>query len=167
MVEEILGKRQAEDIFFASMLTGLMNEKQASDMLAAMEKDADIDASKFFRGLLKAVSGTASAGWDVAKEMPSTIGLTAALGGGLGVLGANAYDSMKKRLTKEDPDTELYNEKERIYALKERELKDSMWMTRARRIRDALKRAAKDKSVTNKRYKKDFDTLLETLEERA
>ena len=99
--------------------------------------------------------------------MPSTIGLTAALGGGLGVLGANAYDSMKKRLTKEDPDTELYNEKERIYALKERELKDSMWMTRARRIRDALKRAAKDKSVTNKRYKKDFDTLLETLEERA
>ena len=167
MVEKILGERQAEDIFFSAMLTGLVSEKQASDVLGEMEKDAAVDPLKLLSGIWKATSGLASAGWGVIKEMPATIGWTAALGGGLGALGANAYDAIKKRMTEEDPETKLRNEKEMIYASKERELKDSKWMDRARRIRDALRRAVKNKKVTNEQYKKDYEDLISTLEERV
>ena len=167
MVEKILGEGQAEDIFFSAMITGLLNEKQASDVIGSIEKGADIDWKRLGSGLWDTFKGGASAFLGAIKETPAAVGWTAALGGGLGVLGANLYDSMKKRLTEEDPETKLNNEKELIYSMKERELEDSRWMGRIRRLKDALKRAARDKSVTNRKYRKDFESLLDALKERA
>lgn len=168
MVEEILGKNQAEDIFVSAMITGLMSEKQACGLMESIEKNAGAeDVLKFLKGLWGAGTGLVSAGWNVAKEFPGMLGLTAATGAGLGLLGANAYDAIQKRIAEEDPETTFNEEKENIYKAKERELSDARWMSRARRIRDGLKRAAKSRLVTNEKYRKDYESLIETLKERA
>ena len=161
MVEKIIGKRQADDIFFSAFLTGLMTEKQADCVIRKMEKRS-FDVMKFLGGLYK---GTVGAAKSTISAIPPTIGWTAALGGATGVLGATAYDVLKERLSGEDPETKFSNEVEAMYANKKRELDDARWMDRVRGMRDELKRGYK--KMTPKEYRKKYDELMEALDERA
>lgn len=175
MIERYLGREQAEDIFYASMLTGLMSEKQASDLVSCMEKEAKGGAKDGFDwlGLAKSILGgawkgvgtVAEGGMKVVGEMPKTIGMTALLGGGAGVLGANLYDVIKEQVTHEDPEEKFNSEIEAMYAGKKKELEDAKWMDRIRSMRDELRRGYK--KMPTKEYAKRYKALLAALDERS
>lgn len=160
MVEEILGRRQAKDIFFSAMLSGMMTEKQAGEF---MEKKAKgwLDATKYLTGLLGGGLGVVK---DTVKAVPPALGWTALLGASTGGLGAMAYDVLKDRVSQEDPEAKFDTEMEAMYAGKERELKDAKWMMRIRAKRDRLMREGK--KMDPDKYAKEYDSLVRDLDEK-
>lgn len=169
MVEKYLGDEQASDIFLSSMLSRLMTEKQASDFIGVMEKASAgggiaTDLAKIFGNAGKGLRGIFGTGIDFAKFLPSSLGWTAALGAGSGVLGASAYDIIKERTSHEDPEAQLNEDIEAMYNSKSREKNDSKWMARVRRMRDELRRGYKKMSVDE--YAKKYNELIDALDER-
>lgn len=172
MVESILGRQQAEDIFVAAALSGLVGEKRAGAVAEEMEKGASvgsfIKAAPIF--IDKAI-GYLGDSWkagkgavDLVGGLSGLVGKTALLGAGSGILGANAYDIIKQHVTEEDPETELKNKIEAIYAAKKRELEDSKWMDRVRKMRDELRRGYK--KMTTEEYAEKYKELSDALDER-
>jgi hypothetical protein len=157
MVEQILGKRQAEDIFFSSMLTGLLNEKQASEI---MEKSAkSLDVIKYLTGLVGSGLGMVK---DTVKATPPALGWTALLGASAGGLGAMGYDAIKERVSQDDPEAKFNTDIEALYSGKRRELEDARWMARVRAKRDKLKREGK--KMDPDAYEKAYNSLVAELD---
>lgn len=162
MISEILGKQNAEDIFYSSMLTGLMNEKQAEETLHELEKSGGIwkDIWSGTKDVLKGGKTVFSG----LKEIPSIFGWTALAGGATGVLGATAYDAIKDSISKEDPEEKFNNDIEALYKSRKKELEDSNWMSRVRALRDELRRGYKKMSTDE--YSKKYKELIDALDER-
>lgn len=173
MVERYLGKEAADDIFMSALLTGLLPEKQACDMMGGIEKDASPLATilaglkmgkdglvNVFKGGTHALDKTFEYGADSAKAL----GLLAALGGAAGVLGSSAYDILKERVTQEDPEAKFNDDIEAMYANKTRELSDARWMDRVRAMRDDLKRGYK--KMPTEEYAVKYKALQDALDER-
>lgn len=160
MVEKILGKKQAEDIFFSAMLTGLMTEKQASELI---EKYAagKLDVLKYISGIVGGGLGMVK---DTAKLVPPALGWTSLLGASAGGLGAMAYDAAKERVSQEDPEAKFNADMEAFYAGKKRELEDAKWMARVRARRDRLKREGRKMDPST--YEKEYNKLISELDER-
>lgn len=168
MVEKILGKEQTSDIFFASMLTGLLNEKQAAELSERLEKEAKFDWAKFLLGSGKAIGSAVVGG---AKEtasalagVPGAVGKLALLGAGTGILGATAYDILKENVASDDPKAELNAKLEAMYHGRQKELEDAKWMAKVRGMRDELKRGYK--KMTTDEYAAKYNELMEALDER-
>lgn len=171
MVEKILGKRQAEDIYFSAFLSGLLAEKQASIISTEMKKKAAGDKfswMKLLKGLGGAIGtagGAAKEGVKAVGEIPKILGWTALLGGGTGALGAYAYDVLKNNVSREDDETKFNSELEAVYANKKKELESANWMRKVIAMRDDLRRSYK--KIPTEEYKKKYDALVEALDERA
>lgn len=159
MIEKFLEEGQAESIFKAAMLTGLMSEKQAADLLGEMEKNAQwgavVDAGK---SLLSGI-GT------VVSKIPGTVLTTGTLGAISGVVGASAYDAIKDRLTQEDPESKFNSDMEALYVARTRELEDAKWMAAVRDKRDKLKKGRK--KMSPEEYSAEYNKLLDMLRERS
>lgn len=149
MAEKYLGKELVCDLFAAAMVSGTMSEKDASDMLCRMEKDA---------GILGGLQKTVSSVWP-------TLGLAAALGASTGVIGMAAGDALQERLSSEDPETKHQNELETMYSHKRQEKKDAMWMAKVRAMREELVRGYKHMST--KEYTAKYNALLRALDEKV
>lgn len=174
MVEKILGEQQTKDIYFSAMLTGLLNEKQASELSEYIDKEAQAGATpsfnlwKFLLGSGKAIGSAAIGG---AKEtasafakMPGAVGKLALLGAGTGILGATAYDILKENVSSDDPKAELNAKLEAMYNNRKKELEDAKWMAKVRGMRDELKRGYK--KMTSEEYESKYNELMEALDER-
>ena len=72
MVEKILGKRQAEDIYFSAFLSGLLAEKQASIISTEMKKKAAGDKFSWMK-LLKGLGGAIGTAGGAAKGARTAI----------------------------------------------------------------------------------------------
>ena len=155
MIERYLGKERAEDLFIASMLTGTMSDKEASEMKRELVKKAD------FWDFTKSVAGGIGG---LAKEIPPALLNTMLLGAGTGALGATAYDVIKERVSHEDPEAKFNSEIEGIYRGRKAELDDAKWMERVRDMRDNLKRNYK--KMTNDEYRKKYQELINALDEK-
>ena len=171
MVEKYLGKEVAEDIFYSGMITGLMTEKQAGEILYGIEKGAAINWAKLVASLPGGIKALGSGLIGGAKEtagalakVPGAVGKLALLGAGTGVVGATAYDILKENVTSEDPKAELNAKTEAMYRNKRRELEDAKWMTRVREMRDELKRGYK--KMTTEEYSEKYKALMDALDER-
>lgn len=172
MVESILGRQQAEDIFVAAALSGIVGEKRSGAVAEEMEKMAGTAKaiewlSKALGAIpagLKSVWGAGEKSLGLLSGTAGLVGKTALLGTGAGFLGANAYDIIKQHVTEEDPETELKNKIEAIYAAKKRELEDSRWMGRVRKMRDELRRGYK--KMTTEEYAEKYKELSDALDER-
>ena len=169
MIREILGEQQADDIFFSSMLTGILNEKQAADMLECLEKNAALNWKAAIIGALKpiasALSGAAGHLYSAATKAPDAIGKLALIGAGTGVLGATAYDVVKENVSSDDPESELNAKIEAMYNGRKKELEDAKWMEKVRGMRDELKRNYK--KMTTEEYESKYNKLMEALNERG
>lgn len=160
MVEEILGRKQAEDVFFSAMMSGMLTEKQACEF---MEKKAKgkLDAVKYLLGLVGSVGGGIA---DTVKAIPPALGWTALLGASTGGLGAMAYDVLKDRVSQEDPESKFNADMEAMYSAKERELKDARWMSKVRAKRDRLMREGR--KMDPDEYAKAYGSLVSDLDEK-
>lgn len=167
MVDKILGKEQAEDIFFASMLTGIMTEKKAHEILPEMEKDA-FGVSELIAGL-KTLGRLTAAGASgiigTAAAVPKGIMHLVAAGAGTGALAGSVYNTLKDSLQKEDPKTKMNRKIEAMFKNRKRELDDAKWMDRVRSMRDDLKRSYK--KMTPEEYRQKYDALVAALDERG
>lgn len=153
MVEKILGRELADDIFRTAMMSGMPSEKAASDR-GGMEKDA------FLGELANALKGGAGA----ASEIPKALGLLALIGSGTGALGAYAYDVIKDNMTREDPEARFNADMEALYQGKLRELEDAKWMSDVRARRDRLRRGLK--RMTTEEYAKEYEDLVAALDKK-
>lgn len=160
MVEQYLGKETADDIFFASMLSGLIPEKVACELSVGMQKDAGV-----FDGIKKIVGAVGGGALEAFKHAPAIISGTALGGAAAGALGATVYDILKERVSHEDPEAELNDNLERLYAYKNREMEDARWMDRVRALRDELKRGYK--KMTTEEYAQKYNALMDALNERS
>lgn len=172
MIERFLGEEVAGDIFYASMITGLMPEKDASDMELGFEKSAAVDPNTVLKYLNSAGSlakNTIGKLYDAAvgavKAVPPSLGITMLLGAGTGAIGTMAYDAIKERMSQEDPETKFYSDVEALYAGKKNEKDDSAWMDRVRAMRDDLKRNMKRMSTAE--YAEKYKALEKALDERS
>lgn len=166
MVEQYLGKEASDDIFLSAMLTGIMSEKQASEVLEKIEKQA-IDWKTIGQSLGKGGNllwNGLGHTWNALKEVPPAVGKVALIGAGTGVLGASLYDILKERVTQEDPEAQFNADIEAMYANKKRELEDSEWMNKVRALRDELKRGYK--KMPTDEYATKYKALLAALDER-
>lgn len=166
MVEEILGKQVADDIYNASRITALMTEKQAEEVAALIEKDA-FSLKDLVTALKTVGKGTVAAGTgvlDLIKAAPKSIGYLAMAGAGTGALGGAAWNTLSGSMAKEDPREKLNARIESMYAIKKRELEDAKWMDKVRSMRDELKRGYKKMSVEE--YSKKYNDLVAALDER-
>lgn len=152
MVERILGKDIAEDIFRASIVAGLMQEKKAYDAIEPILKEAGW-MGDIASGLKNIVTGA-----------PSAIGWTMGAGAASGVLGASLYDIVKERVSHEDPEEKFNSEVEAMYSQRARELEDAEWMAKVRAMRDDLKRG--HKKMPADEYRRKYDRLMKLLESR-
>lgn len=152
MIEKFLEEGQAESIFKAAMLTGLMTEKQAADLVGGFEKDA---------WLSDVLSGIGT----VISKIPGTVLATGTLGAISGVVGASAYDAIKDRLTQEDPESKFNSDMEALYAARIRELEDAKWMAAVRDKRDKLKKGRK--KMSPEEYSAEYNKLLDMLRKRS
>lgn len=167
MVEKILGKEHTNDIFFASMLTGLMTEKKANEIIPEMEKDA-FSVAKFLAGLNTAgrlTAAGASGLFRAAAAVPSGIVNLVAAGAGTGALAGGVYNTLKDSLQHEDPKTKMNRKIEAMFKNRKRELEDAKWMDRVRAMRDELKRSYK--KMTPEEYRQKYDALVAALDERG
>ena len=162
MVEEIIGKRSAEDIFFSAMLSGMVTEKKASDLFVSLEKRGGSDLLAWLKGIGGALMSGGGMVVDTAKAIPPALGWTALLGASAGGLGAMGYDALKERVTEEDPEAKFNAEIEALYAGKNRELDDAKWMARMRKKRDRLKREWK--KMDPQTYAKEYASLVSDLD---
>ena len=164
MIEKVLGRRTAEDIFFSSMLACLVTEKQASSMLEKMEKDGGASLLDWAKGIGGALTSGGGMLFDTAKAIPPSLGWLALLGASTGGLGAMGLDVIKDQVAEDDPEAKFNEDLEAVYAGKERENKDSKWMTRVRNLRDELKRGYR--KMTSSEYAKKYDELIAALDEK-
>lgn len=164
MIEKVIGRRTAEDIFFSSMLSGLVTEKQASSILDKMEKDGGASFLDWAKGIGGALAAGGGALVDTAKAVPPALGWLALLGASTGGLGAMGLDVIRDQVAEEDPEAKFNEKVEAAYAGKERENKDSTWMTRVRKLRDELKRGYR--KMTSSEYAKKYDELVAALDEK-
>ncbi len=159
MVEQYLGKEAADDIFFMSMLSGLIPEKQACELAIGIQKDAGVmDALKKAIGVVGAIGSGA-------KSIPPILAGTALGGAATGVLGATVYDILKERVSQEDPEAKFNSDIEHLYTHKTREIEDARWMDRVRAMRDELKRGYK--KMTTEEYATKYKALMDALNERS
>ena len=168
MVEQYLGRETADDIFFSAMLSGLIPQKQASDMIQSFQKEAAVNWSAIKKAIGSIGSGIAGGlgyAWGAAKSIPPALGYTALGGAASGALGATVYDILKERVSQEDPETKFNSEIERLYAYKKREIEDAKWMSRVRAMRDELKRGYK--KMTTDEYTTKYNALMDALNERS
>lgn len=156
MVEKYLGKDQAEDLFMASMISGLMPEKQAEHVMDGMEKDG-FSIGRFLKGLFGVGTGVASLPFKVIPALATSGLATGAVAGG-------AYHYLKDSLTKEDPKENLNLKAESMYVNRKRELEDARWMNRVRAMRDELKREYK--KMSPEEYTSRYNALIDALDER-
>ena len=167
MVEIYLGKKQSEDIFFASMLTGVMTEKQAQDSLGGMEKDA-FSVARFLAGL-RIAGRVAAAGTSgligAATVIPKGILNLASAGVLTGAVAGGAYNTLKDSLQSENPKTKMNRKIEAIFRNRKRELEDAKWMDRVRSMRDELKRSYR--KMSPEEYREKYDALVSALDERG
>lgn len=149
------------------MLTGVMTEKQAQDLLVGMEKDA-FSIAKFLAGLRTAgrvaVAGTSGL-IGAAKAVPKGLLNLASAGILTGAVAGGAYNTLKDSLQKEDPNTKMNRKIEAMFKNRKRELDDAKWMDRVRSMRDELKRSYK--KMTPEEYRKKYDALVAALDERG
>ena len=163
MVEQYLGREMADDIFFSAMLSGMIPEKQASDLAEGIQKGAQVmDALKNALGAIGKGFGYAA---DAAKTIPPVLGGTAIGGAATGVLGATVYDILKERVSQEDPEAKFNSDIEHLYTHKKREIEDAKWMSRVRAMRDELKRGYK--KMTTEEYTTKYKALMDALNERS
>ena len=164
MVEKILGERQAKDIFFSAMLTGMMTEKQAEDALGMIEKRGQATMLDWLKGIGGALTHGGGMIADTVKAIPPALGWTALLGASAGGLGAMSYDAIKERVSSEDPEAKFNADVESYYAGKKRELTDSKWMAKVRSMRDELKRGYK--KMPPSEYARKYKALIAALDEK-
>lgn len=163
MVEQYLGKEAADNIFFTSMLSGLIPEKQACELAVGIQKGAQVmDALKKAIGALGTVG---SGALTTAKSIPPILAGTALGGAATGVLGATVYDILKERVSQEDPEAKFNSDIEHLYTHKKREIEDARWMSRVRALRDELKRGYK--KMTTEEYATKYKALTDALNERS
>ena len=165
MVEQYLGRETADDIFFSSMLSGLLPQKQASDMIQSFQKEADNNWLKWLDLIGSGITGGLGHVWDAAKSIPPALGYTALGGAASGVLGATVYDILKERVSQEDPEAKFNSDIEHLYKHKKREIEDAKWMSRVRAMRDELKRGYK--KMTTDEYTTKYKALMDALDERS
>lgn len=167
MVEQYLGKEAADDIFFASMLSGLIPEKQACELAIGIKKEAISwgAISKAIGSIGASIGSGAGHVLKGVKTIPPAIGHTALLGGATGVLGATIYDIIKERVSQEDPEAKFNSDIEHLYMSKKRETEDARWMDRVRTLRDELKRGYK--KMTTEEYAQKYKALMDALNERS
>ena len=171
--EKYLGRQAAEDLYYASMLTASMTEKQAAELFGLMEKDAFgfADALSWLKGVgskaiggIGLMSGALGKGVEYAAKIPPALAWTALLGSSAGVIGSMGYDVMKERLAGDDPEAKYNSDVEAIYKSKNRERDDAAWMAKARNKRDDIKRRLK--KMTPKDYSREYNELMDILNER-
>lgn len=169
VIEKYLGEKNAEDLFFSSMLVGLMSTNQAEEVKSALEKNAQVaDALKLVGSGMKGVASGVKDFFGFGKDVTET-GINTALklmlaGGVSGVIGANLYDAIKDRVTEDDPETKFNVDMEAMYRGRARELEDSKWMAKVRSMRDELRRGYK--KMTPQEYRGKYNALLAALDER-
>lgn len=167
MVERYLGKKQAEDIIFASMLTGVMTEKQAQDSLDGMEKDA-FSVVRFLAGL-RTAGGVATAGASgllkAVTAIPNSIKNLTSAGILAGAVAGGAYNTLKDNMQQEDPKTRMNRKIEAIFRNRKRELEDAKWMDRVRSMRNELKSSYR--KMSPEEYREKYDALVSALDERG
>lgn len=156
MVEKYLGKEQAEDLFMASMISGMMPEKQAEHLMDGMVKRG-FSIGKFLKGLFGVGTGVASLPFKVIPALATSGLATGAVAGG-------AYHYLKDAITKGDPRENLNLKSESMYVLRKRELEDAKWMDRVRAMRDELKRDYK--KMSTEEYAAKYQALQDALDER-
>lgn len=163
MVEQYLGKEAADNIFFTSMLSGLIPEKQACELAVGIQKGAQVmDALKKAIGALGTVG---SGALTTVKSIPQILAGTALGGAATGALGATVYDILKERVSQEDPEAKFNSDIEHLYTHKKREIEDARWMSRVRALRDELKRGYK--KMTTEEYATKYKALTDALNERS
>jgi len=165
MVEKYLGKEVADDIFLSSMISSLLTEKDA-EVHDGTEKRA-MNSAEVWNILKGVMSGAQTATGGIAnviKAIPSAIGWTALAGGTAGALGSTAYDVIKDRVSRDDPDASFNAEMESMYSGKKRELDDAQWMSRVIAMRDDLKRNYK--KMTTEEYAAKYKALSDALDEK-
>ena len=168
MVEQYLGRETADDIFFSAMLSGLLPQKQASNLIQSFQKEAAVDwgaVTKAIGSIGKEITGGLGHVWGAAKSIPTALGYTALGGAASGVLGATVYDILKERVSQEDPEAKFNSDIEHLYAHKKREAEDAKWMSRVRAMRDELKRGYK--KMTTEEYTTKYKALMDALNERS
>lgn len=168
MIDKILGEDNYEDLFYASMLSGLMTEKQAQDIISGIEKDAQPGGSWLSRGA-KLIGSLGAGALELAsgaiKAVPPATAWTAMLGASTGSLGALAYDAIKERVSREDPETKFNNDMEAMYNLRTKEKEDAKWMSKIVSMRDDLRRNYK--KMSTEEYSRKYKALVDALNERA
>ena len=166
MVEQYLGRETADDIFFSAMLSGMIPEKQASDLAEGIHKGAQVmDALKKALGALGSIGKGFGYAADAVKTIPPVLGGTAIGGAATGVLGATVYDILKERVSQEDPEAKFNSDIENLYTHKKREVEDARWMNRVRAMRDELKRGYK--KMPTEEYAAKYKALMDALNERS
>jgi len=168
MIDEILGKEAAGDIFMASMLTGLMNEAQLANISKCIEKTGAVSPldilSTAGKGISNVAGGAYKAVGDVIKNAPTVIGTSILGGAGVGAIGAMAYDAIKENVSHEDPEVEFNRKIEEIYRNKKLEKEDAKWIKRVRTLRDELRRGYK--KMSTEEYSRKYKALMDALDER-
>lgn len=163
MVEQYLGRETADDIFFSAMLSGMITEKQASDLAEGIHKSAQVvDALKKAIGALGTIG---SGALTTVKSIPPVLGGAALGGAATGALGATVYDILKERVSQEDPEAKFNSDIEHLYTHKKREVEDARWMDRVRAMRDELKRGYK--KMPTEEYASKYKALMDALNERS
>ena len=168
MIGEILGKETADDIMIASIMTGLMTEKQASSLLGSIEKSAQKGDKLSLLGLANGLGSgflnLVGKGLHAGTQIPAGLGWLAVGGATTGILGASAYDAIKERLAKEDPEAKFNQDVEALYSDKNREIEDARWMARVRSMRDELVKGYK--KMSPEEYSAKYNALIEALDEK-
>lgn len=165
MIRDHIGN-SADDIFLASMLSGLLEE-------GAIEKSAQggnpwqYGIKELFQTLGMAggmAKNVGSGALDIIGKIPSVLGSTALIGAGTGALGAVGYDAIKDMVSTQDPEEKLNIELESLYKAKTKEVEDAKWLARVRGMRDELRRNYKKMSKAE--YTKKYNELVSALDER-
>ena len=168
VVEKYLGEDLANDMLCSSLISCLINTKQAEAISVEMEKDAQRGGEQTFAGRVLGALGTFLGNLpghaiNAAEKVPSGLGWLAAGGATTGILGAAAYDAIKERMSEEDPDAKFNAEVEAIYAGKKKELEHARWMARVRKMRDELSRGYK--KMPPDEYSAKYRKLIAALDE--
>lgn len=157
MVEEILGKDQALDIYRAGKVYGTIEKKGFIPELKALW-----NAGKESVG---AGANVAGAGVSAGKNLIDFAMKLGLYGLGTGTVAGVGYNLVKDRLEQESPEEEYNRKLEAMYKARSRELDDSKWIRKVKAMRDELKRGYKH--MTTKEYTEKYNALLDALDERS
>ena len=170
MVEKYLGNETAADIFVSAMISRVVTEKEAENLVSIMKKEAQNGGGEssllsFFKNIGKPIARLWSTGTGALKSVPPALGWIAATGATGGVLGTYLYDILKERLSHEDPEADFNSKVEALYRGKTKEIEDAQWMDKVRSMKDRLKRDYK--KMSTEEYRKAYSELVAALDERA